>query len=56
MRTLAIFAALAGVAVTVGALQAFRVYRELDDGFDDIITHEYGTNPATWPRAVRDPK
>ena len=56
MRALAVFAALAAAGVMVGVLQVFRVYRELDDGFDDIISHEYGTNPDTWPRAIRSPR
>lgn len=58
MKPLAIFAALAVAGVIVGVIRAVRVYDELelDHAFDDIIANEYTSDPATWPRAVRDPR
>jgi hypothetical protein len=55
MKAVAVFAALAAAGVVVAVVQTLRVYRDLDDAFDDIIAAEYTTNPATWPRAIKDP-
>jgi hypothetical protein len=51
-----IAAGLTVAAVTVAIFKVLRVYDELDDGFDDIIAASYTSDPAAWPRAIRNPR
>jgi hypothetical protein len=52
----AIFAGLTAASIAVAILRVLRAYQELDDGFDDIIAAEYTSDPATWPRPIRNPR
>ena len=51
-----IFAALAVASFVVAIFRVLREYDELDDGFDDIIAASYTSDPATWPRPIRNPR